>query len=89
MNRVSGCPPEHKVPDWQENNAEEGRDKAMFWGPEAIFLDVGNEVPELVHKEASHSQQAGDPNGEEAEAYFADIEMIDGRVDQWENLCKR
>jgi hypothetical protein len=55
MNGMSGCPPEHEVPGWQENNAEKGRDKAMFWGPEAIFLNVGNEVPELVHKEASHS----------------------------------
>jgi len=51
---MSGCLPEHEVPDWQGNNAEKGRDKVMFWGLEAIFLNIRYEVPELVHKAASH-----------------------------------
>jgi hypothetical protein len=55
MNSGPDCPPEHEVPDWQENNAEKGGDEAMFWGLEAIFLNIGNEIPELVYKEADYS----------------------------------
>jgi hypothetical protein len=61
----------------------------VFWGSETIFLDVGNEIPELVNKEAGHSYQAGDTDGEKAEAYFADVETVDWRVYQREDFEKR
>ena len=58
----------------------------MLWCSQPVFLNVGDEVPELVNKEDGHSDQACDANGEEAEAYLANIEAVDGWVDEWEHL---
>jgi hypothetical protein len=58
----------------------------MFWSAQAVLLDVGNKVPELVDEEAAYSNEASDADCQEAEAYFADIKPIDGRVYQWEDL---
>jgi hypothetical protein len=58
----------------------------MFWSAQAVLLDVGNKVPELVDEEAAYSNKASDADCQEAEAYFADIKPIDGRVYQWEDL---
>ena len=54
----------------------------MFGGPKPMRLYVRDEVPELVDEEAGHSYKAGDADGEEAEAYFADVETVDGWVDE-------
>jgi hypothetical protein len=61
----------------------------MFWGSKTILLNVWNEVPELIDEEARHPYQTGDTDGEEAKAYFANVEIVDRRVDQREDFEKR
>lgn len=58
----------------------------MFWGSQTVFLDVGNEIPELVDEETGNSDQASDADGEETEAHLTDVETVDGWVYEREDL---
>lgn len=66
MYGVSSNPSEHEVANGEEDNTEQGWDETMFRGAETVLLDVGDEVPELIDEEASHADQAGDADSQEA-----------------------
>jgi hypothetical protein len=52
MHTMPRRPTKHKVSYWQKNNAKKCGHETMFWGSEAVFLDVWDEVFELVYEEA-------------------------------------
>jgi hypothetical protein len=52
MHAMSRRPAKHKVSCWQKNNAKKCGHETMFWGSETVFLDVWDEVFELVDEEA-------------------------------------
>ena len=53
----------------------------MFWCTEAVLLDVGDEVVELVDEEGDDADEACDADCQEAETDFADVEAVDWGVD--------
>lgn len=71
MHTMSCRPTEHEISHRQSDDAEKGGYKSMFWGPETIFLDVRDEVLELVDQETRDSNEASDTDADEAEASFA------------------
>jgi hypothetical protein len=55
MHALSRRPTKHEIPSRQEDDAKKSRDKTMFRGPETVFLDIWNEILELVDQEAGNS----------------------------------
>lgn len=72
----------YEVAHRKGNHPEKGWYETMFWGPKTVLFDIGDEVPVLIDEEAGHPYQAGDADGEEAEAYFPDVEVVDWRVNK-------
>ena len=61
----------------------------MLWRTQAVLLDVRNQVPNLICEERCDTDDAANSNGQESETRLAKIEMVDGRVDEWEDLERR
>ena len=58
----------------------------MFGGAHAVFLDVRDEVVDLVGQEGGDAEDAGDADGDEGQAGFASVEAVNGRVDEREGF---
>ena len=58
----------------------------MFGRTQAVFLDVGDEVVELIAEEDGDAEEAADPDGEEGQAEFAEVEVVEIDVDEGEDF---
>lgn len=58
----------------------------MLWLPKTVLLDVWYEVLELVDQEADNADETSDPDREEAESYFTNVEVVDWGVDKLEDF---
>lgn len=61
----------------------------MFWGTKAVFLDVWDQILELVDQKAGNTDKTGDANCDESETSFAKIEAVNRWVDQRESFEER
>lgn len=86
MHAMSGGPTKHEISDREEDNAEKSGYETMFGGSKSIFLDVGNEVLELVDEKAGDADGASDANGDKTKACFAEVEVVDWWVDEGEGF---
>lgn len=80
MDVVSCRPTKHEISYGETDNTEECGYKSVFGGAKPIFLDVGDEVLELVGKENRGPDNAGYSDDDEAEAGFTEIESVDWAV---------
>jgi hypothetical protein len=86
VDTMSSRPAKHEVSCGQKNDADECRNKPMLGRPQTILLDVWDEVLELVDQKAGNSDQTGDTNSYEAETCFAEVEVVDWRVNQFKDF---
>jgi len=61
----------------------------VFGSTQTVLLDVWDEIVDLVYKETRDGENATDANCQEAEAYFAQVEVVNRRIYERENLEER
>lgn len=58
----------------------------MLWCTETVLLDIRNQIPDLVSEERCHSKNAANADRQECQPSFAEIEVVDRRVDEREDF---
>jgi len=61
----------------------------VFGSTQTVLLDVWDKIVDLVYKETRDGENAADANCQETEAYFAQVEVVNRRVYERENLEER
>ena len=61
----------------------------MFRSPKSISFDVGDQIIDLVCKEAGNADQTSNTNCQKAEADFTEIETVDGWVNKRKHFEER
>lgn len=89
MHAMSSRPPKHKIACWKEDDTEKSWHETMFWGTEAVLLDVWDQILELVDQKTGNTDQTSDTDCDESETGFAKIEAINTWVDQRESFEER
>ena len=54
-----------------------------------MFLDVRDQIVDLVCQEDGDADEAADPDDDEGKTEFAEVEVVDREVDQGKDLEKR
>lgn len=79
----------HEVACWAKDDAEQGWNETMLWSAQSVFLDVWDQIPDLVCEESSDSNDAAHSDGQESKAGLTQVEVVNGRVDEWEHFERR